>query len=439
MSASNVSLSPDRFDKLRDYVVAQIAPLIDVERRGVTTANEQWLSEQVDSVLRQIGAHLAADDTRQLLDAVGDETIGYGPIGPYLRDPTVTEVMVNGNEQVYIERNGKVIEVDVRYKDEAAVLRAIDNIIVPLGRRVDRVQPLVDARLPDGSRVNVIIPPCCLNGPTITIRKFPGKRITVDDLIAFGSITPHIAEFIKACVVARLNIVVSGGTGSGKTTLLNVISSFVPEDERICTVEDAAELQLHQKHVVRMETAPALPDGTGQVVIRDLVRNALRMRPERIVVGEVRGGEALDMLQAMNTGHDGSLTTVHANSPRDAIARLETLVLMAGFDLPIRVVRQQIASAVNLIVQQERMRDGSRKVTRVTEVQGLEGENVVLQDIFIFQAVALSDSTKVEGTTKPTGIRPSFSPRLEQAGFKLSGEVYGVGTAGLMMPPSRKK
>jgi pilus assembly protein CpaF len=357
-----------------------------------------------------------------------------------LRDPTVSEVMVNGPDLIYIERNGKLLEAEVQFRDAAHVMQVVENIIAPLGRRVDRSQPLVDARLPDGSRVNVIIPPCALNGPTITIRKFPSKRITVQDLVGFGSITQQMADFMRACVVGRLNIVVSGGTGSGKTTLLNVISSFIPEDERICTVEDAAELQLHQKHVVRMETAPALPDGTGQVTIRDLVRNALRMRPERIVVGEVRGGEALDMLQAMNTGHDGSLTTVHANSPRDAIARLETLVLMAGFDLPIKVVRSQIASAVNLIVQQERLRDGSRKVTRVTEVQGIEGDNVVLQDIFIFQAVALSEEGKVEGTMKPTGMRPKFSPRLEQAGFKLTGEVFGVGTAGpTAAQPQRRK
>jgi pilus assembly protein CpaF len=439
MAAPTVSLSPDRFDKLRDYVVAQIIPVIDADQRGITVANEHWLAEQLTRVTQQIGARLSDEDRQKLLEGVSDDTIGYGPIGPFLRDPTVTEVMVNGPDLVYVERQGKVLETEVHYRDEAAVLRAIDNIIMPLGRKIDRTQPLVDARLPDGSRVNVIIPPCCLNGPTITIRKFPAKRITVDDLIAFGSVTPHVAEFLKACVVARLNVVVSGGTGSGKTTLLNVISSFIPEDERICTVEDAAELQLHQKHVVRMETAPALPDGTGQVVIRDLVRNALRMRPERIVVGEVRGGEALDMLQAMNTGHDGSLTTVHANSPRDAIARLETLVLMAGFDLPLRVVRQQIASAVNLIVQQERLRDGSRKVTRITEVQGMEGENIVLQDIFIFQAVAISDSAKVEGAIKATGMRPSFSPRLEQAGFRLSADIYGASTSNLMTPPSRKK
>jgi pilus assembly protein CpaF len=332
-----------------------------------------------------------------------------------------------------------LIEVDVNYRNETDMQRAIDNILIPLGRKVDRSQPFVDARLPDGSRVNVIIPPCAIDGAGITIRKFPSKRLTIEDLVRNGSLTEHMAEFLRACVMARLNIVVVGGTGSGKTTLLNVISSFIPEDERICTIEDSAELQLHQRHVVRLETSPALPDGTGQVTIRDLVRNALRMRPERIVVGEVRGGEALDMLQAMNTGHDGSLTTVHANSPRDAIARLETLVLMAGFDLPLRVVRAQIASAVNLLVQQERLRDGTRKITRVTEMQGIEGENVVLQDIFIYQAVAVSETDRVEGTLKPTGIRPSFSPRLEQAGFKLTGDMFGAGTIGPMINPPRRR
>jgi pilus assembly protein CpaF len=432
-------LLPDRFEKLCDYAITQLTPQVDILHRGLTPANEQWLSGQLTHLLQGLNAQLSDDDWTRLLEIVTDEVIGYGPIGPFLRDPTVTEVMVNGPQLIYLERKGKLTEAEIHYRDTAHVMRAVENIILPLGRKVDRTQPLVDARLPDGSRVNVIVPPCVLNGPTITIRKFPSKRITVEDLIRFGSITTHIAEFIRACVISRLNIVVSGGTGSGKTTLLNVISAYIPDDERICTVEDAAELQLDQKHVVRMETAPALPDGSGLVTIRDLVRNALRMRPERIVVGEVRGGEALDMLQAMNTGHDGSLTTVHANSPRDAIARLETLVLMAGFDLPLRVIRQQIASAVNLIVQQERLRDGSRKVTRITEVQGMEGDNVVLQDIFIFQAVAVSESSKVEGGMKPTGIRPNFSPRLEQAGFRLGGDVYGVGTTGQMMAQQGRK
>ncbi len=439
MTATLTSLSTEQFDKLSDWSIDQMLPLLDNEHRGLTADNRQWLANQLARAIEQVHARLPGDDWVRLVDETADAVIGYGIIGPYLRDPSVTEIMVNGPRQIYIERAGKLIEVETQYQSDADLRRAIDNIVWPLGRKVDRSQPYVDARLPDGSRVNVIIPPCAIDGTGLTIRKFPSKRLTVNDLIQSGSLTQNTADFLQACVVARLNIVVVGGTGSGKTTLLNVISSFIPEDERICTIEDSAELQLSQRHVVRLETSPALADGTGQVTIRDLVRNALRMRPERIVVGEVRGGEALDMLQAMNTGHDGSLTTVHANSPRDAIARLETLVLMAGFDLPVRVVRAQIAAAVNLLVQQERLRDGLRKVTRITEVQGLEGENVVLQDIFMYQAVAMNDSGKVEGSIKPTGIRPSFSPKLEQAGFKLTGDMYGVGTIGPMVAQPRKR
>ncbi len=436
---SLTTLNATQAEQLRAYCIAQLTPLVDTPHRGISEANHQWLSDHLQKLLQRTNTRLPDSDYTILLTAVADEVIGYGPIGPYLRDSTVSEVMVNGWYQVYIERKGKLIETETRYKDDASVLRAIDNIVLPLGRKIDRTQPLVDARLPDGSRVNAIIPPCALNGPTVTIRKFPAKRLTVEDLIGFGSLTQQTADFLRACVAARLNIIVSGGTGSGKTTLLNVISSFIPTDERICTVEDSAELQLNQPHVVRLETAPALPDGSGMVTIRDLVRNALRMRPERIIVGEVRSGEALDMLQAMNTGHDGSLATLHANSPRDAVARLETLVLMAGFDLPVRVIRAQIASAVNLIVQQERMRDGSRKITRVTELQGLEGENVVLQDIFLYQAVAISEADKVEGTLKPTGIRPNFSVRLEKAGFRLSGDIFGAGTVGPMVQQGKRK
>ena len=432
----STSMPAEHFHKLRDWLAAQLAPMAG-DRMGLTPDNLAWAGGQIQKLLAQNNVRLVGSDAAQLTDVVVDEIVGYGPIGPYLRDPTVSEVMVNGPHLTYIERRGRLVETDVRFRDDDHVMQVVERIVRPLGRTIDRKRPLVDARLPDGSRVNVIIPPSALNGPTITIRKFPTRRITIDDLIGFGSLTTNMAEFLKACVAARLNVVVAGGTGSGKTTLLNVLSSFIPEDERIVTVEDSAELQLHQKHVVRLETAPALPDGAGQVTIRDLVINALRMRPERIVVGECRGGEALDMLQAMNTGHDGSLTTVHANSPRDVISRLETLVLMAGFDLPVRVVRQQISSAIDLIVQQERLSDGSRKITRVTEVQGMEGENMVLQDVFLFQALAVSmDDGKVEGEMKPTGIRPRFSPRLEAAGFKLSGTIFG---AGMTSPPTDKQ
>jgi len=360
---------------------------------------------------------------KQIYDGVLDELLGYGPIDLFLRDDTISEVMVNGPHNVYIERNGKISPTDVRFLNDDHVMRIIRKIIEPLGRTVNRAHPMVDARLPDGSRVNAIIPPCAIDGPSITIRKFSKNPLTVDDLIAFGTLTQDMADFLQACVVSRLNIIIAGGTGSGKTTLLNVLSSYIPDDERIITIEDAAELQLAQSHVVRLETAAADPDGTGNVTIRDLVINSLRMRPERIIVGECRGGEALDMLQAMNTGHDGSLTTVHANTPRDTIARLETLVLMSGMELPLSVVRRQIASAIDLIVQQARLRDGSRKITHITEVQGLESNTIVLQPIFEFEDQGEEDG-KVVGRLKPVGIRPKFMNRLVTRGFNLPARMF---------------
>lgn len=366
---------------------------------------------------------LAPDEEKKFFNDVLDEILGFGPLEPLLHDDEITEVMVNGARQVYVERQGKITLSPVAFVDDAHVIRIINKIVKPLGRSVDRSFPMVDARLPDGSRVNAIIPPCAIDGPSVTIRKFSRTPFQIEDLIRFGSMTEDMANFLKACVISKLNIVVSGGTGSGKTTLLNVLSSFIPADDRIVTIEDSAELQLQQPHVVRLETKQPEADGTGRVSIRDLVINSLRMRPERIVVGECRGGEALDMLQAMNTGHDGSLTTVHANSPRDTIARLETLVLMAGMDLPLRVVRQQIASAVNLIVQQARMRDGSRKVTSITEVIGMEGETVVLQDLFKFVDKGEEDG-KVLGVFEPGGLRPSFTPRLKAHGFELPGKMF---------------
>jgi pilus assembly protein CpaF len=383
------------------------------------------------------------EETREFLfREVINELLGYGPIQPLLDDPGISEVMVNGFKQVYIERDGKVIRTDIVFENNEHVLRLIHRIIAPLGRRVDEDHPTVDARLPDGSRVNAVIPPVAIDGPAITIRKFGSERPNIDQLIKFGSLTQSMAEFLHACVVARLNIVISGGTGSGKTTLLNALSSFIPEDERIVTIEDAAELRLQQEHVVRLETKPPKADGTGAVTIRDLVRNSLRMRPERIVVGEVRGGETLDMLQAMNTGHDGSLTTLHANTPRDALSRLETMTLMAGLELPIRVVREQIASAVDVIVQQTRLRDGSRKITQITEVAGLEGETVVLSDIFKFDQTDVDPDGKILGELKPTGIRPLFSSRLDAAGFKLKAEVFGANVAEILAQgrrPSRNR
>ena len=366
---------------------------------------------------------------RAVFQDVLNDMLGYGPIQPLLDDPDVSEVMVNGPKKVYVEKKGQLTRTNVTFDDDAHVLRIIDRIILPLGRRVDPDSPTVDARLPDGSRVNAVVQPVAIDGPSITIRKFRKDKLQISQLVEYGSLTQNMADFLRACVMARLNIVISGGTGSGKTTLLNVLSGFNPENERILTIEDAAELQLQQDHVLRLETKPANVDGGGATTIRDLVRNALRMRPDRIVVGECRGGEALDMLQAMNTGHDGSLTTLHANSPRDALSRLETLVLMAGMDLPIKVVRQQISSAVDLIVQQTRLKDGSRKVTGITEVAGMEGDTIVLTDVFKFEQTGIGEGGKVLGELKATGIRPMFSSRLETAGYKLGAEIFGTSIA----------
>ncbi|HOT77080.1 MAG TPA: CpaF family protein, partial [Candidatus Wallbacteria bacterium] len=357
------------------------------------------LEEFYIQVAADKGLALTSAEKSGLITSVINDVIGLGPIQPLLEDESISEIMVNGPQRTYIERKGKLILSDIKFKDNAHVMRVIEKIVSPLGRRCDESSPIVDARIKggpaDGSRVNAIIPPLALDGPTITIRKFKKDALTIDSLVNFGSMTREMANFLEACVLARLNIVVSGGTGSGKTTLLNVLSSFIPEDERIVTIEDAAELQLKQPHVVRLETRPANIEGKGAITIRDLVKNSLRMRPERVVIGECRGGEALDMLQAMNTGHDGSLTTGHANTPRDMIARLETMVMMAGMDLPVRAIREQISGAVNIIVQQTRLKDGSRKVVAVTEVQGMEGDTVVLQDIFVFEQQGLDEKGKI--------------------------------------------
>jgi pilus assembly protein CpaF len=418
--------SPD-LSRVKQWIVDQILANLPPEQIWQPTPDiTQIVSERFFTLYERTKLNLSEAAQKQLYREVLDESLGYGPIQCLVDDPEISEIMVNGPGQIYVERAGQLSITEARFDDDEHVLRIAQRIIGPLGRRLDRSQPRVDARLPDGSRVNIIIPPCAIDGPSITIRKFPEKPLTVEDLIRFGSFHEHTAEFLRACVHGALNIVVSGGTGSGKTTLLNVLSSFIPQNERIVTIEDAAELQLLQPHVVRLETAPALPDGSGRQTVRDLVINSLRMRPDRIVVGECRGGEALDMLQAMNTGHNGSLTTIHANSPRDCIARMETLCLMAGFDLPITVVRKQIASAVDLIVQQARMRDGSRKIIQVTEVQGMEGETVVLQDIFLYKAKPIVDHEQGEaGRLEPVGIRPRFMPRLQEAGFSLGAQVFG--------------
>lgn len=380
--------------------------------------------EAISNMLVEEGIPLSRHEKMKIIKEIIDEVLGFGPIQPLLDDEEISEIMVNSPHQVYVEKKGKLMLSNVVFRDDDHVLRVIEKIIAPLGRRCDESTPYVDARLPDGSRVNAIIPPLAIKGPSITIRKFSKKPITVDDLIRFGSISKEMAQFLEACVKARLNIIVSGGTGSGKTTLLNVLSSFIPEDERIITIEDAAELQLCQPHVVSLEARPPNIEGKGAVTIRDLVRNCLRMRPDRIIVGECRGGEALDMLQAMNTGHDGSLTTAHANSPREMLSRLETMVMMAGMELPSRAIREQIAAAIDLIIQQARLKDGSRKVVNITEVQGMEGDVIVLQDIFVFVQEGIDEKGKVIGKLKPTGIRPKFVEKFKEQGIEIPPTIF---------------
>jgi len=417
--------------KVRNFLISALQKGFETDKY-LPDQRRQMALQSLAQIYTRTGLQLPEDTREKLFREVLDELAGYGPIQPLLDDPEIDEIMVNGPKNVYVEHKGKVIKTDIVFENNDHVVRVIERIVSPLGRRIDADHPMVDARLPDGSRVNAVIPPAAIDGPSITIRKFKKERLTIKQLVELNSLTEGMAEFLQACVVSRLNIIISGGTGSGKTTLLNILSSFIPADERIVTIEDAAELQLQQEHVVRLEAQPPRADGSGGVTIRDLVRNALRMRPERIVVGEVRGGEALDMLQAMNTGHDGSLTTLHANTPRDAISRLETMSLMAGIELPIRVVREQIASAVDVIVQQTRLRDGTRKVTQITELAGMEGDTIVLTDIFKFEQTGVSTEGKVLGELKPTGIRPLFSTRLEAAGFKLRPEVFGVNVAEML-------
>jgi pilus assembly protein CpaF len=409
--------------KVQNALIAELDPKMDLTQ---TAQVRRTIEEHFNRVLEQQGVVLNRQDRNKLFEAIAAEILGFGPIEPLLRDDSVTEIMVNGPRLVYVEQHGRLYRTDIRFKDDEHVMRVIDRIISPLGRRCDESQPYVDARLPDGSRVNAVIPPISLIGPVITIRKFSKTPLQPDDLVRFGSITPAMVDFLRACVQVQLNIIVSGGTGSGKTTLLNVLSSFIPNDERIITIEDAAELQLRQEHVIPLESRPANIEGKGRISIRDLVANALRMRPDRIVVGEVRGGEALDMLQAMNTGHEGSMTTVHSNSPRDTLSRLETLVLMAGMDLPLRAIREQIASAIHLIVHQERMKDGSRKVTYISEVLRMEGDIITMQDLFVFEQTGIENG-RVVGRLRPTGIRPSFIERFELANIHLPPAVFGYG------------
>ena len=418
-------------------------PLADIRRRvhqelqeilGPQLYNERSLEvleyrvrETLQAVLAREETPLTAADRSRIAAEICDEILGHGPLEPLLRDSDISEIMVNGPDKIYVERYGRIQPVDAAFVDEDHLRRIIDKIVARVGRRIDESSPMVDARLPDGSRVNAVVPPISLDGAALTIRKFAADPYTIEDLIGFGTLNQQVATLLEACVRGRLDILITGGTGTGKTTTLNVLSQFLPDDERIVTIEDAAELQLRQEHVLRLESRPPNIEGRGQVTVRDLVRNALRMRPDRIVVGEVRDGAALDMLQAMNTGHDGSLATVHANSPRDSLARIETMVLMAGMDLPMRAIREQISAAVDIIVHQTRLKDGTRRITHITEIVGMEGDVVTLQDIFVFDFRAGTDEYgRFRGQLRPTGIRPQFLDRLAEVGIVLPPEVFGA-------------
>jgi pilus assembly protein CpaF len=409
--------------RVQNKLLAGLDPSTDV-----TKVNEvrHTILELFEQILGEENIVLSRPERARLFEQIAAEILGFGPIQPLLEDDQITEIMVNGAKNIYIERRGKIHRVPVSFESSDHVLRIIDRIVAPLGRRIDESSPYVDARLPDGSRVNAVIPPISLVGPIITIRKFSKNPITIEQLIKFESISPEAIKFLKACVESRLNVVISGGTGSGKTTLLNILSGFIPSDERIITVENAAELQLRQEHVVTLESRPPNIEGRGEITIRQLVINTLRMRPDRIIVGEIRDEAAVDMLQAMNTGHDGSMTTLHSNGPRDTLARLETMTLMAGMDLPVRAIREQISSAVDVIVHQERMRDGSRKVTYITEVSGMEGEVITLTDIFAYEQTGY-DNGKVVGRLRPTGLRPKFMEKIEASGITLPPSIFGIG------------
>jgi len=433
----NIELTPPTSISGGDSVVdfkrtvhAKLLDYLGLHKRAVmhTMSADQLRVEAAkaaDEVIRNEHLALPAGFPKsQLIEEIVAEAIGLGPLEPMMQDDSVTEVMVNGHDQIYVERAGRIEQSNARFTDDTSLMSIIERIVTPLGRRIDEGSPMVDARLPDGSRVNAIIPPLSLVGPVLTIRKFARYRYQTEDLIGFGTMTPEMADFVKVCVEQRRNIIVSGGTGSGKTTTLNVLSNFIPEDDRIVTIEDAAELQLQQEHVVSLESRPANIEGKGQIVIRDLVRNALRMRPDRIVVGECRGGEALDMLQAMNTGHDGSLTTAHANSPRDVLSRLEVMILMSGIDIPLRALREQIASAINIILHQTRFADGKRRVTSIVEVDGMEGDTILLQPIFKFQQTG-RDSTGILGEFQGCGYAPHFYTELEAAGIELDRSIFG--------------
>ena len=419
---------PDRIAAVRSRVQGSLVESLGPKLYDMSLT-EAELREMVHQHLRELldeeEITLSVQEKAQVIQQIGDGILGLGPLEPYVRDPEVTEIMVNGPDSVYVERSGKLHWTGARFFDEDQLRRTIDKIVARVGRRIDESSPYVDARLPDGSRVNAVIPPLALDGPCLTIRKFSADPYDINDLMAFDTLTQQVAELVEACVRGRMNILVSGGTGAGKTTTLNALSSFLPDDERILTIEDAAELRLQQPHVVRLEYRPPNIEGKGEITIRDLVRNSLRMRPDRIVVGEVRGGEALDMLQAMNTGHEGSISTIHANSPRDALSRLETMTLMAGSDLTIRAVREQMASALDVIIHQSRLKDGTRRVTHVTEVVGMEGDVVTLQDIFLFDFKAgMDEHGRYQGGLRATGLRPAFVEKLEDRGIDLEPRTF---------------
>jgi pilus assembly protein CpaF len=413
----------DLKNRVQTRLLAELDPSMDITKVHEVRNTIQDLFEQV---LAEENIVLSRPERARLFEQISAEILGLGPLQPLLEDETITEVMVNGAKNIYIEREGKIHRVPVSFESDEHVMRIIDRIVAPLGRRIDESSPYVDARLQDGSRVNAVIPPISLVGPVLTIRKFAKNPISLEQLVQFGSITTDALQFLKACVESRMNIIISGGTGSGKTTFLNILSQFIPSDERVVTIENAAELQLRQEHVVTLESRPPNIEGRGEVTIRQLVINTLRMRPDRIIVGEVRDDAALDMLQAMNTGHDGSMTTLHSNSPRDTLSRLETMVMMAGMELPARAIREQVSSAVNLVVHQDRMRDGSRKIVNITEVSGMEGDIITMTDIFLFEQSGY-EGGKVIGRLRPTGLRPKFMDKIDAAGIHLPASIFGIG------------
>ena len=425
-STKAASALSDEFSELKDRLHTELIEYInsDASGSGAGELGEDYILAALDTLASGKGISITRTEKSRVVREVYNDVVGLGPLEPLLEDQEISEIMVNGPFQIYIERRGKIELSPVTFKNDAHVSNVIQRIVRMVGRRIDEASPMVDARLSDGSRVNIIIPPLALNGPTITIRKFSKNPLTVADLIKYSSASPKMMSFLEACVKGRLNIIVSGGTGSGKTTLLSILSGYIPNNERIVTIEDAAELQLRQSHVVTLESRPPNIEGAGQVTIRDLVRNSLRMRPDRIVVGEVRSGETLDMLQAMNTGHDGSLTTAHANSPRDLLSRLETMVLMSGMEIPIKAIREQIASALDVIVHQARMKDGSRKIVNITEVVGMEGDTITLQDIYVYKPEGLNSMGMLKGSFAATGIRPGFIEKIAGAGILVVGDWF---------------